>query len=168
MQIHITSFSTYFSHFKTQIINLTLQQPMKLKVLLECDKRPLDRNEKLSGLLKSTHKKWFLIYWNLRSYRFFSNFPHKLSSSSSINPESFIVKCLTRFPDNQCYLKWSALHHHCCGNSCCLETKKHKIWSWVEKVVLAFMTEIEALSFPCEIFIWKDPPQCQKNCCEPP
>ena len=28
------------------------------------------------------------------------------------------------------------------------------------------MIDIEA-SLPCEILILKDPPQCQKNCCEP-
>ena len=53
---------------------------------------------------------------------FFSNFAHKLSRLSSLNPESFVAKCLTRFRDNRRYPKRSALRHRCYGNSCCLET----------------------------------------------
>ena len=47
---------------------------------------------------------------------FFSNFAHKLSRLSSLNPESFVAKCLTRFRDNRRYPKRSALRHRCYGN----------------------------------------------------
>ena len=82
---------------------------------------------------------------------FFSNFAHKLSRLSSLNPESFVAKCLTRFRDNRRYPKRSALRHRCYGDSCCLETNQnlkfdHCLKRWCS------MMEIEA-SLPCAILI---------------
>ena len=36
---------------------------------------------------------------------FFPNFAYNLSRSSRLNPESFVVRCLTRFRGNRRYLK---------------------------------------------------------------
>ena len=82
---------------------------------------------------------------------FVSNFAHKLYGLSSLNPESFVAKCLTRFRDNRCYPKRSALRHRRYGNSCCSETNQnikfdHSLKRWCS------MMEIEA-SFPCEMMI---------------
>ena len=48
-----------------------------------------------------------------------------MSRLSSLNPESFVAKRLTRFRDNRRYPKESALRHRCYGNSCCLETNQN-------------------------------------------
>ena len=75
-----------------------------------------------------------------------------LSRLSSLNPESFVAKCLTRFRDNRRYPKLSsALRQRCYGNSYCLETNQtikfdHRLKRWCS------MMEIEA-SLPCEILI---------------
>ena len=128
----------------------------KLEVLFfSCDFK-----HKMQQRLKSAHKKNDSLFTWKRSYRIFSNFAHKLSRLSSLNPESFVAKCLTRFRDNGRYPKRSALRQRHYGTSCCLETNRnikfdHRLKGWCS------MMEIEAT--PCETLIWKDPPQCQKT-----
>ena len=76
-----------------------------------CDKRPLDRNEKvissifLAILTKNaaTTKISPKLLENALTV-FFSNFVHKFFRLSSLNPESFVAKLLTRFRNNRQYL----------------------------------------------------------------
>ena len=69
-----------------------------------------------------------LLFTGKRTARVFSNFAQMFSRLNSLNPESFAIKCPTRFRDNSHYLKRSALVHHCYDNSVLLRNQhKYKI-----------------------------------------
>ena len=70
---------------------------------------------------------------------------------SSLNPECFVAKCLTRFRDNRRYPKQSTLRLRRYGNICCLETNQNIKFDHRLKTSCSMM-EIEA-SLSCEILI---------------
>ena len=145
---------------------------MKLDIHLECfamRKVLLTEKRKCQVLLCRRYwwkwgnkQNWFIIYLKTL-LKIFYNFAWKLSRLSSLNPLSFVIKCLTRFRDNG---QWEAMRYRFYGNSCCLETDEtinfnHMLKWWCS------MKEIEVYLL-CEISIAKLPPWVQKNCCEPP